>query len=44
MDDNDSLTQIVQSLSIGVAIVNPDDWSIAFENAKFFQWFTARGG
>ncbi len=39
MDNHDSLTQIVQSLSIGVAIVDPDDWSIAFENAKFFQWF-----
>jgi adenylate cyclase len=39
MDKQDPLTQIVQSLSVGIALVDPADWSIAFENAKFFQWF-----
>ena len=30
--------QLVQSLGVGVAIVDPDDWTIKFENAIFFQW------
>jgi class 3 adenylate cyclase len=30
--------QLVQSLDIGVAIVEHETWKIVFENAKFFQW------
>ena len=26
-------------MSVGVAVADPNDWSIKFENAKFFQWF-----
>ncbi|MBT5414847.1 MAG: adenylate/guanylate cyclase domain-containing protein [Rhodospirillaceae bacterium] len=29
----------LQSLTSGVAIVEPEDWRIRFENARFFQWF-----
>jgi adenylate cyclase len=39
MSDHESLKQLVQNLSFGIAIVNPDSWLIEFENAKFFQWF-----
>ena len=39
MDDNGSLKQLVQSLSIGVAVVEASSWRIVLENAKFFQWF-----
>jgi adenylate cyclase len=39
MDTPQSLKQILQSLNDGIALVDPDDWSIKFENAKFFQWF-----
>jgi hypothetical protein len=39
MPDQDQLKQLLQNLSFGLAIVNPDTWSIEFENAKFFQWF-----
>jgi adenylate cyclase len=39
MDDRISLKQLLQSLSIGIAIVDPETWSIVLENAKFFQWF-----
>ncbi|MEN8176802.1 MAG: adenylate/guanylate cyclase domain-containing protein, partial [Pseudomonadota bacterium] len=34
----DDLKQLVQSLSVGVAVVDPDSWTVVFENAKFFQW------
>jgi adenylate cyclase len=30
--------QLLQSLSVGVAIVDPQSWGIDFENAMFFQW------
>ena len=39
MDNPQTLLQIVQSLSVGLAVVDRDDWSILFENAKFFNWF-----
>lgn len=35
----DSLKQLVQSLDVGLAVVDPETWSVVFENAKFFQWF-----
>jgi len=33
------LREMLQSLKEGVALVDPADWSVQFENAKFFQWF-----
>lgn len=39
MDDHESLKQLVRSLSVGVAIVDPATWSVVLENEKFFQWF-----
>jgi class 3 adenylate cyclase len=39
MDDKESLKQLVQSLNVGIAVVDPETWEIAFENARFFQWF-----
>ena len=44
MDDNSALKQLLQTLSVGVAVVDPDTWSIEFENAKFFQWFPPAEG
>lgn len=35
----DSLRQLVQTLGIGIAIVEPEHWEILFENANFFKWF-----
>jgi class 3 adenylate cyclase len=37
--DDETLRQVAQTLSIGVAIVEPEDWSVLFENASFFKWF-----
>jgi class 3 adenylate cyclase len=39
MDDRIDLKLLVQSLYLGVAVVEPETWTILFENAKFFQWF-----
>lgn len=35
----ETLRQLAQSLSIGVALVDPDSWTVRFENAPFFRWF-----
>ena len=40
MTDISHLKHCLQTLKTGVAVVDPDDWSIIFENAKFFQWFS----
>ncbi len=37
--EGDFLTRLVQTLGVGVAVVDPESWSVEFENAKFFQWF-----
>ena len=42
-DDRDQLKQIIQTLAVGIAVADPESWSIAFENAKFFQWFPPQG-
>ena len=34
-----ALKHVIQSLAVGVAIVDTETWAIEFENAKFFQWF-----
>jgi len=37
--DEDRLIKIAQTLKIGVAIVELEEWSVLFENALFFKWF-----
>jgi hypothetical protein len=37
--NNEVLRQVTQSLSSGIAVVDPDSWEILFENARFFKWF-----
>ncbi len=37
----DDLRTALQRSSTGIAIVDTGDWSIDFENAKFFGWFPA---
>lgn len=37
--DQETLRQITQSLSTGLAVVDPHEWIIVFENANFFKWF-----
>jgi adenylate cyclase len=31
--------ELAQTLGVGVAVVDPDSWSITFENARFFELF-----
>jgi adenylate cyclase len=33
------LAQALKSMTMGVAVVDPADWSVVFENARFFEWF-----
>jgi adenylate cyclase len=33
------LRQVAQTLSTGIAVVEPEAWSVLFENASFFKWF-----
>lgn len=37
--DVEKLKKIAQTLKIGVAIVEPEEWKVLFENAIFFKWF-----
>ena len=37
--DYETLRQVTQMLSAGIAIVEPQEWSVLFENANFFAWF-----
>lgn len=37
--DSETLRQVVQTLSVGVGIVDPENWTVLFENANFFKWF-----
>jgi class 3 adenylate cyclase len=37
--DEKTLRQLTQGLSVGVAVVEPENWAVLFENAKFFTWF-----
>ncbi len=43
MSDGIDLKQLVRSRNLGIAIVEPETWSIVFENAKFFRWFPPTG-
>jgi class 3 adenylate cyclase len=37
--DGNTLTQLIQTLSVGVALVELEGWEVVFENANFFKWF-----
>lgn len=37
------LNQIFQSLTVGIALVDPEGWAILYENARFFQFFPPSG-
>lgn len=37
--DNATLRQMAQSLNVGLAVTEPDEWTVLFENANFFKWF-----
>lgn len=37
--DPETLRQVAQTLSTGVAIVETEGWAVLFENANFFKWF-----
>ena len=41
--DTKTLLQLAQTLSCAVAIVEPEGWTISFENANFFKWFPPSG-
>ena len=43
IDKPEHLRPALQSLGVGVALVDCETWSIVFENAKFFQWFPPPG-
>jgi adenylate cyclase len=38
-DDPGILRNALQTLSVGVALADAEDWRIDFENARFFRWF-----
>jgi class 3 adenylate cyclase len=37
--DSSAFRHFAQTLNAGIAIVEPDSWSVLFENADFFAWF-----
>jgi adenylate cyclase len=37
--ETETLRQMVQTLSLGAALVQLSDWNVLFENASFFKWF-----
>ncbi len=37
--DRETIRLVAQSLGIGLAVVDPEDWAVLFENANFFAWF-----
>jgi adenylate cyclase len=39
LPDSKTLLQLAQTLSNGIALVEPEEWTISFENANFFKWF-----
>ena len=41
--ENDLLKPLLQSISLGIAVAEPESWAIVFENGKFFQWFAPDG-
>lgn len=41
--DSETVRQVSQSLSIAIAIVEPEGWTVLYENANFFKWFPTAG-
>jgi adenylate cyclase len=41
--DSDLVRHLFQTLGVGIAVAEPDDFTILFENAKFFEWFPPDG-
>jgi hypothetical protein len=41
--DTDLLGQKAQVVTLGIAIVNSEDWTVVFENPNFFKWFPFTG-
>ncbi len=39
----DVFIKAAQSLNVGVAVIEPEDWSVRYENATFFKWFPRMG-
>ena len=39
----ETLRRVAQTLGVGVAVVDPDNWCVLFENANFFNWFPPSG-
>jgi class 3 adenylate cyclase len=39
----DLVRYLFQTVGVGLAVADPDDWSIRFENGRFFEWFAAVG-
>ena len=37
--DADMLRQVAQTIDVGIAVVDLDDWAVVFENACMFKWF-----
>jgi class 3 adenylate cyclase len=37
--DAETWRQIAQTLSSAIALVEPEEWTVLFENANFFKWF-----
>jgi len=44
LPDREALLQTFQTLKAGIAIVDPEDWAVHFENANFFKWFPLSSG
>jgi adenylate cyclase len=41
--DGEQLKGLLQTLEGAVAVVEPEDWKVAWENARFFEWFPPDG-
>ncbi len=42
--DNDILRTVAQTLGIGIAVIDANNFEILFENANFFKWFPPASG
>lgn len=42
-EESELLRAAAQAAGVGLAIVDPEDWQIIFENASFFKWFPPTG-
>lgn len=44
LPDREALLQAFQTMKSGIAVVEPEDWTVCFENANFFKWFPLISG